>query len=335
MTRAHLRSISEDEPMAYDSDFSEETTQTVLSNAASTVSSASTSSSTSCRSSIDTVRCSDDSTEHMVLLDWDDTLMPTTYLLAHIDYEINAHSQKIETFSINGKLHGSPEDLREFVANLDKAGQAALDLLSKIFLTFKASNVKIVTNGVRGWLPESLFVAGSFSNVYQSIERLMSAQGVEIIYARDYNIDSASWKTKSFDKILWSHFNDDNSNQQESAHTAAKNMNVITIGDQWTDHESVAQCLTYYVYGESMSHHQLKLLPAPDCRYLAIELNYIAELLQQTILFEFHLNAEAKAHGQKGVVLEFDGYNEDEAEDEENENEKDNEEEAETAAVSD
>jgi hypothetical protein len=80
----------------------------------------------------------------------------------------------------------------------------------------------------------------------------------------------------------------------------------------------VAQCLTHYVYGESMSHHQHKLLPAPDCRYLAIELNYIAELLQQTILFEFHLNAEAKAQGQKGVVLEFDGYNEDvEEEDEE------------------
>jgi len=91
-------------------------------------------------------------------------------------------------------------------------------------------------------------------------------------------------------------------------------MNVITVGDQWTDHESVAQCLTYYVYGESMSHHQLKLLPSPDCRYLAIELNYIAELLEQTILFEFHLNTEAKAQGQKGVVLEFDGYNEEDNE---------------------
>eukprot|EP01083_Nonionella_stella_P257114 880361_1 len=95
---------------------------------------------------------------NVVFLDYDDTLLPTTYLLSNIEYEINQKTKLIKTFSINGKRNEI--EIKQFVVDLEKAGNATLKFLSKIFAKFKSSNIKIVTSGIKGWVPEALFVAG-------------------------------------------------------------------------------------------------------------------------------------------------------------------------------
>ena len=253
--------------------------------------------------------------KHIIFLDWDDTLMPTTYLLSFIDYEIeqsltNPSFKKIKTFTISNKC--SQKEICQFINNLEKAGNSAYKLLLKIFNKFDNKNIKIITNGVNGWIVESLKVASSFCKIYKKIQDLIFIKNkIEIIYARNENLNQMYWKTKCFDKLLWRYFSFDKENKNDSS--SISNINIITIGDQWTDHSSINESLTYYIYGEFISHHQIKLFENPDCRYLCVELNYISDILNQELLFKFHsfIKNGKTEQEQQGLVLEFDGYNND------------------------
>eukprot|EP00484_Ammonia_sp_Unknown_P016657 CAMPEP_0197040428 /NCGR_PEP_ID=MMETSP1384-20130603/17119_1 /TAXON_ID=29189 /ORGANISM="Ammonia sp." /LENGTH=379 /DNA_ID=CAMNT_0042471179 /DNA_START=206 /DNA_END=1345 /DNA_ORIENTATION=+ len=283
--------------------------------------------------------------EHVVILDWDDTLMATSYLLSFIEYEVEEHpvtkKKKIKTFTLSEQC--TAEELKEFITNLDKAGNAAYRLLVKVLKKFKTENVKIITNGEHGWLPESLRVAGTFCHIFKKIEYLLCTQfPIDIIYARNYNLKQSQWKTKCYDRLLWQYFA-----ANDQSHSAdMMNVNIVTIGDQWTDHHSITQSLTYSIYGEYIKHHQIKLFENPSCRYLCAELNYIASLFDEEVFFKFHAattstapspaplqhcsstssasswsstdsgsTAESTSSGhadeeQQGLLLEFDGYNE-------------------------
>merc|ERR1711879_255380 len=127
--------------------------------------------------------------EKLVFLDWDDTLFPTSYVLKNIEYEIDETTNTVSTFSINGKSNESENE--QFIAELDKTGQSALDLLCSVLLRFESANIKIVTNGQEGWLYESLLVAASFCEIYQDISRTLSHSKIEILYARDLSVDSS------------------------------------------------------------------------------------------------------------------------------------------------
>eukprot|EP01084_Bolivina_argentea_P035721 66194_1 len=236
-------------------------------------------------------KSSSSSLEHVLILDYDDTLMPTTYLLSNIDYNMNKKTKKITSFTIGSKLN--PTQRLQFISNLDKSGQSCFKLLTKIFTKFKAINIKIVTNGVQGWIPDSLYIAASFCPIYTNILHLLGQQQVAIIYARNQTVKRSEWKVKCFDQILWQYLNGQQSN-------AKKSVNVVTVGDQWLDHQSIKRSLTHHCYGHCINHHQIKLFPNPDCRYLCVELDYISTLLDLQLLFTFH---------SEGLLLEFDGYN--------------------------
>eukprot|EP01084_Bolivina_argentea_P045780 84242_1 len=231
---------------------------------------------------IDTIPKSS-SLENIICLDYDDTLMPTTYLLSKIQYEGNLETNKITKFSFIG--NPNKNEIQAFVANLDNAGNAAFKLLKQIIFKCKPTNIKIVTNGANGWIKESLIVAGTFCKIYKQIANLLQFYNIEIFYARNKNIDMKYWKTKCYDEILVKelHYKHKNRNTQVM-------YNILTIGDQWFDHISIKQSFTYTIYSNFITHHQIKFFSAPDCRYLAIELNYVCNLLKTDTLFDNHVN---------------------------------------------
>ena len=87
-----------------------------------------------------------------------------------------------------------------------------------------------------------------------------------------------------------------------------RKLNVITIGDQWTDHCSIEMTVTFQKHKRAISHHQIKFYPAVDARYLAVELKYITDLFivdqNRTALLQFANN------DADGIIMEFDGYHE-------------------------
>eukprot|EP01083_Nonionella_stella_P074674 202639_1 len=237
--------------------------------------------------------------DHVVFIDYDDTLLCSTYLLSNlnIDFELrhNTKSNPIGNYKVKGTFNDL--EMAQFTYNLDKSGQAALTFLTKICSKFKATNIKIVTNSGRGWVRVSLSIASHFCKTYEKIEQLLYQSKIEIIYARDHYRNKDDWKTTCFDRLLRQHFN-----VSESEKALRNKLNIITIGDQWTDHHSVEQTFCFHVMSDWISHHQIKLFPNPDCRYLGIELKYITGLLDEDLLFTFNSQHE------NGLVLEFDGY---------------------------
>jgi len=231
-----------------------------------------------------------------MILDWDDTLMPSSFLQKHVRVELDANTQTVSRCFVDARLQLNKSLLSRFIADLELVGAAALKLLQTTLSYFRGGSVKIVTNCRNGWVEQSLLLAMSLclkSGVFHRIHALMEAHKMEVIYARNRCVEQSLWKTNVFNELMCAHF-------REFAHLR---LNVLTVGDQWSDHQSVRQTTAWRMFGARLSHHQIKLFAEPDCRYLAMELRFVAEQMAQT-------NSNLRAwSGEGGIVLEFEGYN--------------------------
>eukprot|EP01084_Bolivina_argentea_P114358 203609_1 len=171
--------------------------------------------------------------QHFIFLDYDDTLVPTTYLLSNIRYEANFQTNKITKYSLIGNE-------KEFIANLEKAGNAAFKFLNQIISKFTPENIRIVTNGVDGWVKESLIVAATLCKIYGQIANLIEYYKLDIFYARDKTIEIKYWKTKIYDDILLREIHCKRTYRNKHIM-----YNIVTIGDHWMDHMSMKQSFIY------------------------------------------------------------------------------------------
>eukprot|EP01083_Nonionella_stella_P214207 771967_1 len=210
-----------------------------------------------------------DKSRCVICLDWDDTTFPTTYLMSNIEFIINDSTNKIEQFQIKSNA-------KEVIKNLEKAGVAILELLNKLFLYFEPSNIKLITNSANGWVLQSLSIAATVCKIYNKIKNILIKNQTEVMYARNYspgNLNAIYWKTKCFDLVL----------SQFNLHSC-KPLNIITIGDQWSDHNSIEQSWRFCMYKENIFHHKIKFMEAPNCKYLSMELIYIKNIIESYIL---------------------------------------------------
>ena len=234
------------------------------------------------------------STDHLVLLDWDDTVMPTSFLLDRIDVELDASTQRLLSWKLKDGV-----DAESMRRALWSSGSAALRMLSALYCSESVSvrrlSMVMVTNGVSEWLCSSLIIAGTLCPIYRQIEQLLHVQSAQIIYARNHCLNPNYWKLACFDQILC----------RELDRKRCRRLNVITVGDQWTDHCSVELTATFRRRHSALSHHQIKLLHRADARYLAVELHYVADVVADahSALFRFADNQH------DGVLIEFEGYN--------------------------
>jgi len=209
--------------------------------------------------------------QHILILDWDDTVMPTTYLLSNIEYDADPRTKRLKSFRVKPGSEQKEEEIRR---HLNESGQAALRMLSSLYLYFVDNsaerNLLIVTNGATEWMQYSLTIAGSLCPVYRRIQQLLRKQNTRTIFARNRRVHPQYWKMAAFDEIL------DQFLEQKRCHR----LNVVTIGDQWNDHHSIEMTPTFQRRQRAVSHHHIKLEPAVDARYLAIELRGISALVE-------------------------------------------------------
>jgi len=126
--------------------------------------------------------------EYLVMVDWDDTLMPSTLLREHVRFTFDPQTRVIFRFSLDMNLLHNPSLIQRFISDLDEAGAAALALLQTTLSHFKDSSVKIVTNSEVCWVANSLDVTSrlcSKSGVFSAIEALLAEHNIEVISARD------------------------------------------------------------------------------------------------------------------------------------------------------
>eukprot|EP01084_Bolivina_argentea_P037171 68726_1 len=81
----------------------------------------------------------------LCLCDWDDTLMRTTYLLSSIEYEFDEITRKFNEFILY-------RDKKTLISHFQQVCNRTFELLNTMLIHFKSSNIKIITNGQKGWL---------------------------------------------------------------------------------------------------------------------------------------------------------------------------------------
>ena len=178
----------------------------------------------------------DDLSEHdhgslLILLDWDDTLFPTTM--------------------INEILHSRDKNDLALVRDdqityLQRLGKLTLVLLTQLINKYGANSIHIVTNSLNGWITESLAYASCITPIYKQIELLLitnniTMQSAQSLYAKKIkNSTPTQWKQYCFDKII----------------DINKYHHILSIGDQWTDHYAVKQSLASLFEHITKNNHQ-------------------------------------------------------------------------------
>jgi len=231
----------------------------------------------------------------IILLDWDDTIMPSTYIMKTFGEHSKSGYAAIKKQTISdflsacgGKIFSDSTLQSQFAQNMENVGEVTLELLGKLIGHFSSSNLKIVTNGARGWLAQSLAIACSVSESYRKVKALLAKAQIDIVYARNPEINSNFWKSVAYHSVLG----------RAKIDFTKPHVNIITIGDQWTDHVSLQQLTLFEVFKSNIFHHQIKLYDQADCDYLCVELKYIGNMI------ETHIVSNAC---DEGIILEFEG----------------------------
>eukprot|EP01084_Bolivina_argentea_P139714 245766_1 len=217
----------------------------------------------------------------LVLLDWDDTLFPTTVIV-----------QILQNRDGNGFALVSDDDIQL----LDKLGYLTLQLLTKLINKYDSNNIYIVTNSLNGWIADSLAFAACISKVYKEIELLLAENNITMQSAQSLYANKCNNNT-SMDK----NNNDNNNNNLETVEqsvsspiiwkqlcftqllngnkTKSSYKHIISIGDQWTDHHSVKQCINSLQY--TPIHHIIKLKMDPNLNDMINEILYVDTCFNQ------------------------------------------------------
>jgi len=170
----------------------------------------------------------------MIIFDWDDTLFPTTAF-----------------------KHGSP-----FTPNqLYNCGRRLLQTLVKYIRYYDSSNIYIITNGMKFWIKESLFILSSLSSKYHHIHSGLAKNdyfqlisdllfnnneiNIKIISAQceqgiNYPGEFTRWKEETFKKYAKEHF------LLKHRDIRKYNLNILTvIGDSLQEHRAAFYAFQY------------------------------------------------------------------------------------------
>eukprot|EP01084_Bolivina_argentea_P273234 465368_1 len=201
----------------------------------------------------------------LILLDWDDTLFPTSFIV-----------DLLKTRNSTGFVPVTDEH----ISLLHKLGTLTLKFLTSIINKYSSENIHIVSNSVDGWIKESLLLAGNISESYKQIDILLTKNKItmdsaQTMYAENNSLKNSTpilWKQFCFSAII-------NSNRTKTK-TKTKYNHILSIGDQWIDHHAVKQMIETLNINSSI-HHIIKLKSTPNVNDMINEMLYIQALFNQ------------------------------------------------------
>lgn len=223
---------------------------------------------------------------YLIIIDWDDTLIPTTKLDDFYDFEEKRYIKPSQDFA--------------------KVGIHIYNLLRTLLHVYGSSSIKIVTNSLNGWVMDSLDICHnisssfSFQSDFKNIKQLLIENNIEIISARSrYSSLYPEWRYAP----IWKKLTFENILKQKSTNEFTKTqdiINIISIGDDYTnDHYALHAALlnnNYYDKYKNIYHHQIKLrnhesiYNVKDCDHFIFQLKYINQLLKYKYHSEISLS---------------------------------------------
>ena len=185
----------------------------------------------------------------LIILDWDDTLFPTTWI----------HKHKIDIFNNTALLY------EKFFKNLDI-------LLHKLFkLLIQCGTVIIITNALLNWIDISITLLPNLNNLIKSSNiRITSARGE---YSH-INKDPEMWKKMAFRTELKNITMNMNMNMNMNIN------NIISIGD--ADYEYYALinlCDNYNNINEFKLLKSIKFIRYPDIIKIYKQIDLLCECI--------------------------------------------------------
>eukprot|EP01083_Nonionella_stella_P028086 77340_1 len=205
-----------------------------------------------------------DTDNTLILLDWDDTLFPTSTICDILS-------------KTDGNGMALVRDCQ--IMLLHKLGVLTLSFLTQLIRQYGANRIHIVTNSLSGWIKDSLSYAVCIAPVYAQIEKLLSDHCITMESAQTMFAEKLEgstplvWKRLCFNSIL---------NENEAK--AKVYSHVISIGDQWTDHLATKQSIRIHSDKNSTTrpmHHIIKLKTQPNLHDMVNEMLYIQTCFEQ------------------------------------------------------
>jgi len=227
----------------------------------------------------------------LMLIDWDDTLYPTTFM------------NEILVQRDSNSLALVRDDQIECLQQL---GALTLSLMRSLIAKYGASNIHIVTNSVDGWIAESLSYAACIAPVYRELGALLDVYRIKRVSARsawqsDKSLTPTQWKERVYAELV-SRDGVDGVEHAEYAH-------ILTIGDQWTDHYAAKNVVaSLKTYSATPIHHAVKLKMSPTCHDLVSEMMYVEACFAQ--IFDVFTWTQsqyfAHPHSVQPVIIDYE-----------------------------
>lgn len=198
--------------------------------------------------------------EILILLDWDDTIMPTTWLV--LQGLIGADGS-IEALKMSSQQQTLLHELES------KVTQA-------LWTAMGHGRVVVVTNALEGWVQASCSAfMPSLCHVLEQLD-IISARSM---YECSEDASPFSWKRLAFADVLDAAFEDSSNSQQH----------VISIGDSMYEHAALTA-----MQEQSSRHYakSLKLMERPSIEDLIEQYCTMSENLDFFVSYEGHLDLE-------------------------------------------
>lgn len=213
------------------------------------------------------------SAETVVIFDWDDTLLPTSWL----------HRESLmPQQSVNGRLgdqcqHGLTVEQQEQLHALAESAERTLRVAKE------HGQLVIITNGSEGWVQYSCM------RYLPGIVPLLS--GVKIVSARSsyepFGHSQDMWKCLAFQELI---------NDAYGTNFLGKQRNILSAGDSMHEHKA----LLYATKGIPNCHAKfLKFSECPDVDHLTEEHKLLSECLQWAIHHNDDLDLEIAEESQQ------------------------------------
>lgn len=192
--------------------------------------------------------------ENLIIFDWDDTLLPTTWL----------------------REHGLLEEGARITQEQDAQLKALADLASAAVRAAKSlGGVAIVTNAEAGWVEMSCGAFMPSLDAELSDVRIVSARAD---HERHGLLAPTAWKCLAFAELV----DEFHGSPPSCAGGAAQRRNVVSLGD--SEHEREA--LSWVCTGGSSWAKSLKFMERPSLAQLADQLELSAGCLEEVVSLE-------------------------------------------------